>query len=62
MNGNKRNILIEKAAERACRMLKEQIEDIRYVRDWAERAGCSKRKLQKVEFVKLKYGLNIIMT
>ena len=46
---------MNKEAHKACRILEEEIANIRYVQDWAAKAGCSKKKLQRL--IKACFGI-----
>lgn len=42
-------------ARRLCKILEIELVDIRYVKEWAARSGCSKKKLQRI--IKAYYGI-----
>lgn len=46
---------IEIEANRLCKILEDELAEIRYVKHWAAKAGCSKRNLQRV--IKTCYGI-----
>jgi AraC-like DNA-binding protein len=55
MEQKTRKKYIELEAARVCKILEEELAEIRYVKDWAAKAGCSKKKLQRV--IKESYGV-----
>jgi methylphosphotriester-DNA--protein-cysteine methyltransferase len=42
-------------AQKAGRILEQEISDIRHVKDWAAKTGCSKKKLQRI--IKAHFGI-----
>lgn len=48
MEQKTRKKYIELEAARVCKILEEELAEIRYVKDWAVQAGCSCKKLQRM--------------